>query len=144
MKTDALEAIFLPHSSQSILLCLQGTASPFQKETVSGLTHPLWGEEKSISINKITQMGAQPAMLSDLNLYCGLGGGRAFLSPSAALATTPLLPHSSHRTLHSPGVPSPLASLPCSLNLFSLPPHTHLSNPLPSSLQWLCICDMYL
>ena len=41
LKIGALEVLFLPHSFQSILLCLQGTTSLFQKETVSELTHPL-------------------------------------------------------------------------------------------------------
>lgn len=60
LKSDALEVLLLPHSFQSILLCLQGTTSPFQKETVSGLTHPLKKKKKkntNISIDKIMQMG---------------------------------------------------------------------------------------
>lgn len=41
LKSDVLEVLFLPHSFQSIWLCLQGITSPFQKEIVSGPIHPL-------------------------------------------------------------------------------------------------------
>ena len=46
LKIDVLEVPFLPHSFQSTLLCLQGTTSLFQKETVSERTHPL-GEKNT-------------------------------------------------------------------------------------------------